>query len=226
VKPLLILGLGCGWPLLGVAPTNGPAAASPAPVSAASTLKPDPFSDPLIRTIQARHEKAVAGDREETKALTADLEKLVAARPDNHLLEAYLGSAYTLSSRDAWIGPGKLTLLRKGGAALDGAVKAEPENPAVRFIRAIDYFELPAIFGKHGVAHADLEEIFLQLQGTLPCDYALEDPTRQAMYDFVGRSRLQFDDKPGARAAWTRGRAIDPSSRLGENMGAELLKAK
>src|SRR5471032_3308405 len=92
----------------------------------------DPFSDPLIKQIQARQEKAVKGDTKETKALTADLEKWTKEQPTNYLLQAYLGSVYTLDSRDAWPGPGKLTYLRNGGKFMDGAVAADPNNPAVR----------------------------------------------------------------------------------------------
>ena len=105
--------------------------------------KVDPFSDPLIKSVQARHDKAVAGDKKETQALTTDLEKWTKEQPNNHLLQAYLGSVYTLDCRDAWPGPGKITYLQNGGKELDAAVLAAPNNPAVRFIRAIDYFELP-----------------------------------------------------------------------------------
>ena len=64
--------------------------------TAASKPKVDPFSDPLIKSIQARQDKAVAGDKAETKALTTDLEKWTKEQPNNHLLQAYLGSVYTL----------------------------------------------------------------------------------------------------------------------------------
>ncbi len=85
------------------AQTNVPPT-TPPPV-APTTTKTDPFSDPLIKQVQARHEKAVAGDTQETKALTADLEKWTKEQPNNHLLQAYLGSVYTLDSRDAGPAP-------------------------------------------------------------------------------------------------------------------------
>jgi tetratricopeptide (TPR) repeat protein len=213
----LLLSLASLSPL--AAQTNNAAASAPSP---APSLRPDPFSDPLIKQIEVRHRKAVAGDAEETKKLTADLEKWTKAQPDNHLLQAYLGSTYTLDSRDAWIGPGKLTYLRDGGRLLDAAVTADPLNPAVRFVRAIDYFELPAIFGKRQVARDDFQILLQQADGQGKCPYALNDETRQAIYYYAGQALQQEGKKPEARDAWQRGLKLNPKSDLGAKMGAEL----
>jgi tetratricopeptide (TPR) repeat protein len=186
----------------------------------------DPFSDPLIQQIVARHEKAVKGDTAETKSLTADLEKWTAQHPDNHLLQAYLGAAYTLSSRDAWPGPGKLTYLRKGGAELDAAVAADPTNPAVRFVRAIDYFELPSFFGKRSIARADFQILVKQVDGEMKSPATLNTDTQQAIYYFAGESYKQQWDEPKAKDLWQRGLKLDPTSDLGRKMAAELAKVK
>ena len=144
--------------------TNSAVVAPPLLTTApAPATQTDPFNDPLIKQVQARHEKAVKGDTKEARSLTTDLEKWFIEQPQNHLLQAYLGSVYTLDSRDAWPGPGKLTYLRNGGKFLDAAVAADPLNPAVRFVRAIDYFELPAIFGKRQVARDDFATLVKQV---------------------------------------------------------------
>jgi hypothetical protein len=187
---------------------------------------PDPFSDPVIKQVVARHEKAVNGDKKETKALTADLERWTQDEPQNYLLLAYLGSAYTLDSRDAWPGPGKLTYLRKGGAALDAAVQGDPQNPAVRFVRAINFYELPALFGKHRAAHDDFEYLLAQLKGTLPMPYTLNADTRQAIYYYAGLSEVQFSQQSLAKDAWQSGIALAPQSKLGQKMQAELNKLR
>jgi len=154
---------------LALAQTNS-APATPAPAAAKPHVVPaqtDPFSDPFIKAIEARHQKAVNGDTAETKSLTTDLEKWTKEQPNNHLLQAYLGSVYTLDSRDAWPGPGKLTYLKNGGKELDAAVGAEPDNPAVRFIRAIDYYELPTFFGKRQTARDDFAILVKQVEGVI-----------------------------------------------------------
>jgi len=203
--------------------TNGvlpPAAPVPPPV------RQDPFANPLIQQVEARDRKAVAGDAQETQKLTADLEKWTAAQPQNHLLQAYLGSVYTLDSRDAWPGPGKLTYLRKGGQWMDAAVAADPYNPAVRFVRAIDYFELPAIFGKRQTARDDFQILVSEVNGQAKTPYVLNTETAQAIYYYAGLSLRQQWKDPEAKAVWERGLKLDATSPLGLKMAAELAKVK
>jgi hypothetical protein len=188
--------------------------------------RPDPFSDPLIQQIEARQRKAVDGDTAETKKLAADLEKWTAQQPQNHLLQAYLGSVYTLCSRDAWPGPGKLTYLRNGGRLLDAAVLADPGNPAVRFVRAIDYFELPAIFGKRQVARDDFQILLKQVDGEIKSPYALNTDTIQAVYYYAGLSLKQQWLDPQAKDVWERGWSLAPASPLGVKIQDELAKLK
>ena len=196
------------------------------PVQPAAPPKTDPFDDPLIKSVEARHENAVNGDTKEAKALTADLEKWTAEQPTNFLLQAYLGSVYTLDSRDAWPGPGKLTYLKNGSKWLDGAVAAAPDNPAVRFIRAINYFELPAIFGKRQTARDDFQVLVKQIDGTEKTPYVLDTKTQQAIYYYAGLSFRQLDQMPQAKDAWAKGYKLDENSDLGKKIGDELMAAK
>jgi len=199
-----------------------------APVTAqdSGTMKTDPFSDPLIKKIEARHEKAALGDTKETKDLTTDLEKWTKEQPDNHLLQAYLGSVYTLDSRDAWPGPGKLTFLRNGGALMDAAVTAAPDNPAVRLVRAIDYFELPAIFGKRQTARLDFEMLVKQIEGVEKTPYVLDLATQQAIYYYAGMSYYQLSDNAQAKDVWGRGLKLDPKSDLAGKIAVEMAKVR
>lgn len=195
------------------------------PVASESAAKQtDPFSDPLIKQVQARHEKAVKGDTKETKALTTDLEKWTKEQPNNHLLQAYLGSVYTLDSRDAWIGPGKLTYLKNGGKEMDAAVAADPNNPAVRFVRAIDYFMLPAIFGKRQTARDDFQLLVKQIEGVVKTPYTLNIETRQAIYYYAGLSFEQLSQPQQAKATWERGLKLGAKSDLATKIKAELAK--
>lgn len=203
------------------------ATASPAVAkSPVTSVAPDPFSDPLVQQIVARHEKAVNGDKQETKTLTVDLEKWTEEQPKNYLLLAYLGSVYTLSSRDAWPGPGKLTYLRKGGQCLEAAVAGDPTNPAVRFVRAINYYELPALFGKHRTANDDFQILVKQLEGRMPMPVTLNVDTMQAIYYYAGLSDLSYWMNAQAKDVWRRGVQLNPASKLGAKMQAELGKLR
>ncbi len=203
-------------------------AAAPATNAPASGTEPqtDPFDDPFIKQVHARYEKALKGDPKEGKALTTDLEKWVEEQPTNFLLQAYLGSTYTLDSRDAWPGPGKLTYLKKGSQWLDAAVASAPDNPAVRFIRAIDYFELPAIFGKRQAARDDFAFLLKQIDGEDKTPYVLNKETQQAIYYYAGLSFQQLSQEPQAKDAWLRGYKLDGKSDLGKKIGDELMKVK
>jgi hypothetical protein len=186
----------------------------------------DPFDDPVIKQIQARYEKALNGDTKETKALTTDLEKMVDDQPTNYLLQAYLGSTYTLDSRDSWPGPGKLTFLKKGGQWLDGSVNSAPDNPAVRFIRAMDYYSLPFFFGKGKTARDDFQLLLKQIDGEIKTPYILDIKTQQAIYYYAGLSFKQLDQVPQAKDAWQKGLKLDAKSDLGKKIGDELIKMK
>jgi hypothetical protein len=204
---------------------SAPAPLEPIPNTAVQpAANIDPFDDPLIKQVQARHEKAVNGDEKETKALTTDLEKWTQEQPNNYLLQAYLGSVYTLDSRDAWPGPGKLTYLRKGGQWLDGAVAAAPDNPAVRFVRAIDYYELPFFFGKGKTASEDFQILLKQIDGEIKTPYVLNTETQQAIYYYAGLSFQKLSEDPQAKDAWMRGYKLAPTSELGKKIGDELMK--
>jgi hypothetical protein len=203
---------------------SAPATNAPAPPAAPAIT--DPFNDPLIKQIQARSEKALKGDTKETKALTADLEKWTREQPANYLLQAYLGSVYTLDSRDAWPGPGKLTFLRNGGKLMDAAVAAAPHNPAVRFVRAIDYFELPSFFGKSATARDDFQILVKEIDGDIKTPYVLDIETQQAIYYYAGLSFKQLAQLPQAKVVWGRGLSLDDASPLGEKIKAELANVK
>jgi len=212
------------FPLTAQTNSAPPSPATNATAQPNATEQSDPFDDPLIKKVEARHEKAAKGDTKETKALTADLEKWTKEQPDNHLLQAFLGSVYTLDSRDAWPGPGKLTYLRNGGKLLDDAVAAAPDNPAIRFIRAIDYYELPSFFGKGSTARDDFQILLKQIDGEMKTPYTLNIETQQAIYLYAGKSFYHLSQYPQAKEAWERGIKLDGSSPLALEIHAELAK--
>ncbi len=92
-------------------------------------------------------------------------------------------------------------------------------------MRAIDYFELPAIFGKRQTARDDFEILLRQIDGKARALYALDAETIQAIYYYAGQALRQEGKKPQARDAWQRGWQVDPASDLGVKIGAELAKS-
>lgn len=200
--------------------TNAPSAApapAPAPV--------DPFSDPVVRQVQDLHQRVVEGKEKALDRLVPSLEKLVREQPDNRLLQAYLGSAYTLASRDAFPGPDKLKYLKQGGATMDAAVEAAPREVAPRFIRAVNYFSLPALFGKRDTARDDFQLLLREIRNPAARE-TFNVETRQAIYWYAGMSSKQLRQPDDARDAWQEGIALDPQSELGQKMAAALARLK
>src|SRR5690606_32536939 len=68
---------------------------------------------------------------------------------------AYLGSLKLLRSSTTWAVWDKEKLARQGLALLDDAVAAAPDDPKVRFIRAVTTFNLPEAFERGPQSDAD-----------------------------------------------------------------------
>ncbi len=187
-------------------------------------LKPDPFMDPLVQGVATRHEKAAGGDEAETKSLTTDLEKLTKDHPDNHVLQAFLGSTYTLKSRDAFPGPSKYTYLKNGLQTIEAAVTADGSNPGVRLVRAIDYLNLPAIFGRRATARDDFKQLLRWVKGEDKCDYQFQTTTAQTIYYYAGVCLVQESSDKEAKSVLEEGWKLDPSSTMADKIHSEIAK--
>ena len=107
------------------------------------------------KDIQELYRRGLAGDKAAVEACIDRLEALVQREPSNELARVYLGSAYTLRSRDLGIGPKKLQALRHGLALMDEAVAAAPNEPKVRLARALTTSALPVFFGRRAESEKD-----------------------------------------------------------------------
>jgi tetratricopeptide (TPR) repeat protein len=201
--------------------------ASGAILSASATVfagnHSDPFQDPNILAIHGLHEKAEKGDKHATKELIVLLEASSRQNPDNFLLLAYLGSSYTLASRDAFPGPSKLNYLKDGLKTMDRAVEAAPDQPAVRFIRAINNFHLPSFVNRRDNARKDFQILVSQLEKG---DHGLSDSTRQAIFYFAGLAFKQTKQNENARKIWEKALSIDAHSELANKIQHELKRLR
>lgn len=194
-------------------------------VIGALPLLADPFAEPAIAEVVQRHELGVKGDKKVVLDLIADLEKQTKVEPVNQLLVAYLGSAYTLRSRDLFPGPSKLKFLKLGLQTMDQAVEAAPADVAVRFIRAINNYQLPAFIGRRDNARQDFQTL-LQAIEKPEIKAGLHPDTLQAIYYYAGLASKQLDDLAKARLAWAEGLKISPESTLGLKIAKELNRLK
>ncbi len=187
-------------------------ASSNAPVS-------ETYSHPLLNQIYEMHSLAEAGNEDATRRLVAWLEELTAEQPENGILLVYLGSAYTLASRDAFIGPGKLRYLMSGRDCMDRAVALRPEDPNVRFIRGINNYHLPTIFNRRSIARDDFRKLVDQLSQNPKC---LDPLTSQAIYYYAGLCFAQLEEEKNARSSWQKGLDLKISGPLTAKITQEL----
>ena len=186
---------------------------------AASAPSSETYSHPLLNQIYEMHSLAEAGNKDATRRLVAWLEELTSEQPDNGILLVYLGSAYTLASRDAFIGPGKLRFLMAGRDCMDRAVTMRPDDANVRFIRAINNYHLPTIFNRRSIARDDFRQLVDQLSKN---PEVVDGLTSLAIYYYAGLCFAQLEEESNARASWEKGLNLKINGPLTAKITDEL----
>jgi hypothetical protein len=182
----------------------------------AATATAGPTNDKLAASLYAR---GLAGDRQAVIDCIAKLEQVLAATPDNQLGRVYLGSAYTLRSRDLGFGKAKLDALRKGIALMDAAAAAAPGNASVQLTRAVTNEALPAFLGRRSVARQQLDELLLQVEKN---PEKLKPADRQLLYLNAGEAAKHAGNTTRAAELWRRGAAIKADPRLTQEIKTAL----
>ena len=188
-------------------------------IGRASAPSSETYSHPLLHQIYEMHSLAETGNKDATRRLVAWLEELTSEQPDNGILLVYLGSAYTLASRDAFIGPGKLRFLMAGRDCMDRAVTMRPDDANVRFIRAINNYHLPTIFNRRSIARDDFRQLVDQLAKD---PEAVDSLTSLAIYYYAGLCFAQLEEEDNARASWQKGLKLKIDGPLTAKISDEL----
>lgn len=171
--------------------------------------------------IRALYKRGLAGEKNAVEQCIAKLEKAVAAEPDNQVARVYLGSAYTLRSRDLWIGPAKLAALKRGLALMDEAVAAAPRDAKVRLVRALTEDSLPFFFGRKRMAREDFSMALAILKRN-PDN--LEDGDKQTLYYSAGEVAKEAGDRARARELWNAAARYPIDAALALKISAALAR--
>lgn len=145
------------------------------------------------------YRRGLTGDKAAVEQCIEKLETVLKNQPDNQLARVYLGSAYTLRSRDLGFGPKKLEALRRGLAIMDEAVAAAPDEPKVRLARALTTSALPAIFGRRASGRKDFELLVAAARRT-PARF--EEGDLQIIFYNAGLAAKAAGDRAGAIVLW------------------------
>ncbi|MGH8093016.1 MAG: hypothetical protein ACREIF_06040 [Chthoniobacterales bacterium] len=151
---------------------------------------------PRDPTVAALYARGLAGDSQAVTDCIAVLEKRLLDLPNDQLARVYLGSAYTLRSRDLGFGKAKLDALHKGIALMDEAVAATPGDARVALTRAITNEALPIFLRRRRIAREQLDE----LVGMVEKDPAkLKPADQQLLYLNAGEAARHAGEKEPAR---------------------------
>jgi len=162
--------------------------------------------------------RGLAGDQQAVIDCVRALETRLGRQPNDQRARVYLGSCWTLRSRDLPVGLDKLSALRKGIALMDEAAAAAPDDAKVQLLRAVTNEALPRFLGRSKIARERLE----QLVGVVEKEPgALGAPDRQLLFLNAGEAAKRAGESARAHELWGRGLKISADPKL----KAELQQA-
>lgn len=173
------------------------------------------------KEIQALYRRGLAGNKAAVEQCIEKLEGVLKAQPNNQYARVYLGSSYTLRSRDLGFGPKKLSALKRGVAVMNEAVAAAPDDPKVRLARALTTSALPAILGYPAESRKDFA-LLAQLADTQPEKF--EEGDLQIVYYNVGLSAKAAGDPARASAFWEKALAHPSDPALTKKIEQEMQR--
>lgn len=173
------------------------------------------------KEIRELYRRGLAGDKQAVEECIGKLEATLKAQPRNQLARVYLGSAYTLRSRDLGFGPKKLQALRQGLAVMDEAVANAPDEPKVRLARALTTSALPAIFGRAAQSRQDFEQLAAQAEKIAD---KFQHADLQIIYYHAGLAARKSGDRPRALSLWQAAQRYSVDAAVAKKIEAELSK--
>jgi len=165
--------------------------------------------------------RGLAGEKQAVIDCISALEATLARTPDDQLARVYLGSAWTLRSRDLPIGPAKLSALRRGISLMDEAAKAAPNDARVLLTRAVTNEALPGFLGRRKVARQQLDALVRQIEQE-PAKLSAAD--RQLLYLNAGEAAHRAGAEERAKELWQRGLTINADPKLSAEIRSALTK--
>ena len=178
---------------------------------------------PEERQIEELYRRGLMGDKAAVEQCIAKLEEGLRLQPKNDLARVYLGSAYTLRSRDQGFGPNKLRTLRQGLRVMDEAVANAPDEPKVRLGRALTTQALPGIFGRAGESRSDFLKLAEMAKAT-PAKF--EDSDLLIIYYNAGLAAKNAGNAARAEELWREGLRHGNDATIKQKIEAELAKTR
>lgn len=149
--------------------------------------------------IAVLYKRALAGDKPAVRECIARLERVLQVDSGNQLARVYLGSSYTLRSRDLGYGPGKLEALKLGLRVMDEAIRAAPDDGHVRLVRALTTDSLPFFLGQRQSTRDDFAALVAMAKKN---SRQFSDGDLQTIYFAAGNRARADGDRRRAFNLW------------------------
>ncbi|MFZ9855225.1 MAG: tetratricopeptide repeat protein [Limisphaerales bacterium] len=174
----------------------------------------------LIRTALEYHNKAAFGGKVAKQLVqqTKDcLNKVLQVEPTNAFAKALLGSVVVVSAREPFWPLAKIRRVRDGIVIMDEAIAMNPNDADARFTRASNNLFLPDFFNRRDVVEEDFQWLQSRAdRGEFPVEF------RQYVFLYHGLARKRWDEKERAESLWKTGLAINPNTKVADELRKEL----
>lgn len=188
-----------------------------------SRLAKDPTNTALLFQLgDLCHDEGAEGDEEATRLAEGYFKRLLELDQRHARARVLYGSVLTMRARDTFWPFTRMSLVRKGIKEMDAAVEMAPQDPAVRFARAVNNFHMPDFLGRKSVVSSDLLILWNQVQAdpnSLPTHF------KQKIALFHGRMLNKSNAPEQARQVWQTGLEFDPKSPIALDLRKELETA-
>ena len=188
---------------------------------ALSILLAAPAEEDGLTQAKALYLKAVQGDHAAAGQAQASFKRLMETSSDDAVLLAYSGSLQVLQSGHTLALWKKGRLAKQGLSSLDTAVSRAPENPEVRFLRAISTVHLPGMFRREDQCSADLAWLAARANTAVASGALDRRYAALALYHH-GETEQKHGRSAQAIAAWNEAVKIAPDSRGGVDAARRL----
>jgi tetratricopeptide (TPR) repeat protein len=188
-----------------------------------SKFAADPTNTTLLfKLADLCHDEGGRDNRDAVKLAEKYFHQLLALEPTNALAMALLGSTLTMKGRDALWPNTQIKHVKEGNRTMDAAVKLAPDDPEVRFVRAINNFHMPKFLGREEIVQADFAWLWEQLQ-VHPKSFSNERKQEFALrYGSLLKKQKKLD---AAVKVWQQGHEVDSQSPLATQIREQLRKA-
>jgi tetratricopeptide (TPR) repeat protein len=167
----------------------------------------------------ANHQLAVIKVDGASNNAVNNLKKATELDKNDSVLLAYLGSSYAMAGRDSSFVVSKVTNVNKGLAVLDKAVKKDPSDLNIRFIRASVSYSLPDMFSRKATAESDY--LLYTKEAEAGSQQVAADRIAEAYFK-LGRLAQEKNQKTAAQDFYAKAQKASPQSEWAQQAAAAL----